>query len=162
MKLYVPRQAALAFLIFVVSAAFVTTGCSSLKSKRSTSSSNNRRAAATTKSKAVYYDFGDVLLPNQLSVNDKDSFVFTTSGLTAGVLSLKGRVTAKSLLSFFTNKMPVDGWHLINKFTGQRNMMLFKKRTRYCTITIDEGQLVTTVEIWVAPTMGVENSGLRK
>ena len=162
MKPNASRQVVVAILVLMFAFTLATAGCSSLKSKKSTSSSNMSNASTTAKSKAVYYDFGDVLLPSQLSVHDAESFVFTTAGLTAGVLSLKGRVTAKSLLSFFSNKMPVDGWQLINKFTGQRNMMLFKKRTRYCTITIDEGQLTTIVEIWVAPTMTVESSGLHK
>ena len=162
MKLYVPRPVVIAILIFAIAAVTTATGCSSLKSKKATSRSNASSVPAAAKSKTIYYDFGDVLLPSQLSVNDSDSFVFSTSGLTAGVLSLKGRVTAKSLLSFFSNKMPVDGWHMINKFTGQRNMMLFKKRSRYCTITIDEGQQATIVEIWVAPTMRVDSVGLHK
>lgn len=162
MKLCVPRQVVLAILILAIAAAITATGCSSLKSTKATSRSSDSSAIATAKSKTVYYDFGDVLLPMQLSVNDSGSFVFSTAGLTAGVLSLKGRVTANSLLSFFSNKMPVDGWQMINKFTGQRNMMLFKKRSRYCTITIDEGQLATIVEIWVAPTMQVNAKGLHK
>ena len=162
MKLYVPRQVVLAFLMLAIAAVIAATGCSSLKSTKSASRLNGSHVSATAKSKTIYYDFGDVLLPTQLSVDDNGSFVFSTAGLTAGVLSLKGRVTAKSLLSFFSNKMPVDGWQMINKFTGQRNMMLFRKRSRYCTITIQEGQLATIVEIWVAPTMRVDANGLHK
>lgn len=162
MKLNASRKTVAAILVLMIVIALGATGCSSLKSKKSTSSSATPTSPTTAKSKTVYYDFGDVLLPAQLSVNDKESFVFTTSGLTAGVLSLKGRLTAKSLISFFSNKMPVDGWQMINKFTGQRNMMLFKKRTRYCTITIDEGQLTTIVELWVAPSMVAGGAGLRK
>jgi hypothetical protein len=41
-------------------------------------------------------------------------------------------------------------------------MMLFKKRKRYCTIIIDEGQLTTIVELWVAPSMAAASGGLRK
>lgn len=162
MKLNTSRKAVVAILVLFIAIALGATGCSSLKSKKSTSSSTTSTSSTTAKSKTVYYDFGDVLLPAQLSVNDDESFVFTTAGLTAGVLSLKGRVTAKSLISFFSNKMPVDGWQMINKFTGQRNMMLFKKRMRYCTITIDEGQLATIVELWVAPSMATGSTGLHK
>jgi hypothetical protein len=162
MKLNASRKTVAAILVSMIVIALCATGCSSLKSKQSTSSSATSTSPTTAKSKTIYYDFGDVLLPAQLSVNDKESFVFNTSGLTAGVLSLKGRLTAKSLISFFSNKMPVDGWQMINKFTGQRNMMLFKKRARYCTITIDEGQLTTIVELWVAPSMAAGGTGLHK
>jgi hypothetical protein len=162
MKLNASRKAAIAILTLMIAIALGTAGCSSLKPKKSTSSSTASTTFKTAKSKTIYYDFGDILLPSQLSVNDNESFVFTTEGLTAGVLSLKGRLTAKSLISFFSNKMPVDGWEMINKFAGQRNMMLFKKRTRYCTITIDEGQLSTVVELWVAPSMAAASVGLHK
>jgi hypothetical protein len=131
-----------------------------LKPQKTASGSAASATFATAKSRTIYYDFGDILLPSQLSVNDKESFVFTTEGLTTGVLSLRGRLTAKSLISFFSNKMPVDGWQMINKFAGQRNMMLFQKQTRYCTITIDEGQLSTRVELWVAPNMSATSAGL--
>jgi hypothetical protein len=159
MKLNASRKAVLAILTLMIAIALGATGCSSLRTKKTTSSSTT---STTAKSKTIYYDFGDILLPSQLSVNDNESFVFTTEGLTAGVLSLKGRLTAKSLISFFSNKMPVDGWQMINKFAGQRNMMLFQKQTRYCTITIDEGQLSTIVELWVAPSMAAASRGLRK
>lgn len=162
MKLNTSRQAAITILALMITIALGTGGCSSLKTRKTTSSSITSTTSTTAKRKTVYYDFGDILLPSQLSVNDNESFVFTTEGLTAGVLSLKGRLTAKSLISFFSNKMPVDGWQMINKFVGQRNMMLFKKQTRYCTITIDEGRLATIVELWVAPNMAETSEGLDK
>lgn len=162
MKLNASRRAAIAILTLMITIALGAAGCSSLKTKKTTSGSTVSTTSATAKSKTVYYDFGDILLPSELSVNDDESFVFTTEGLTAGVLSLKGRLTAKSLIGFFSNKMPVDGWQMINKFAGQRNMMLFKKQTRYCTITIDEGQLYSVVELWVAPSMAAISGGLHK
>lgn len=162
MKPYALRRAGFAFVTVALAIALSSTGCSSLQSNKKSSGSTTLSADAAPKGKSVYYDFGDVLLPSQLAVNSEESFVFTTAGLTAGVLSLRGRLTAQSLISFFCNKMPVDGWQMINKFTGNRNMMLFKKRVRYCTITIDEGQLTTLVEIWVAPTMSAHASGLHK
>lgn len=162
MKLNASRRAVMIILALTTTIVLGTIGCSSLKSQKTTSNSTATTASAAAKSKTVYYDFGDILLPSQLSVDDSESFVFTTEGLTAGVLSLKGRLTAKSLISFFSNKMPVDGWQMINKFAGQRNMMLFKKQTRYCTITIDEGQLSTVVELWVAPSLAAISGGLHK
>jgi hypothetical protein len=133
--------------------ALCAMGCASVESQKTASGSTAPANAAIARTTAVYYDFGDILLPAQLAVNESESFVFATDGLTAGMLSLKGRLTAKSLIRFFCNKMPVDGWQMINKFTGQRNMMLFVKEARYCTIVIAEGQLKTIVEIWVAPSM---------
>ena len=162
MKLNASRQAAMTILSLIITVALGVAGCSSLKPQQSTSNSTTLTTSAIAKSKTVYYDFGDVLLPSQLEVDDDESFVFTTEGFTAGVLSLKGRLTAKSLINFFSNKMPVDGWQMINKFTGQRNMMLFRKHARYCTVIIDEGQLTTDVELWLAPSMAATSGGLHK
>jgi uncharacterized protein YceK len=160
MNLNASRKAVIAILTLMIAIALGVAGCSSLKTKKTASGSTASTSFTTAKSKTVYYDFGDILLPSQLSVNDNESFVFTTEGLTAGVLSLKGSLTAKSLISFFSNKMPVDGWQMVNKFAGQRNMMLFQKQTRYCTITIDEGRWSTVVELWVAPTVAAASSRL--
>jgi hypothetical protein len=162
MKLNASRHAVTAILTLMIAIALCAAGCSSLKTQKTTSSTSTSTTAANAERKTVYYDFGDILLPSRLAVNDNESFVFTAGESTAGVLSLKGRLTAKSLISFFSNKMPVDGWRMIDKFTGQHNMMLFKKKTRYCTITIDEGQLSTLVELWVAPSMAAISEGLHK
>ncbi len=139
---------------------FVLTGCSGLGSKNKSSSSESTRGNSIEKKTTVYYDFGDVLLPNQLSIDNKNSFVLSASGMTAGVLSLRGRVEINSLITFFENKMPIDGWTLVNKFRGLRNMLLFNKQNRNCVITLDEGHINTLVEIWVAPTIQGSASGL--
>ena len=41
-------------------------------------------------------------------------------------------------------------------------MMLYKKQSRWCVISITEGQMSTRVEIWVAPTVAGETSGLHQ
>jgi hypothetical protein len=137
-------------LICICIVLMMFTGCSVLQSKKA--SSNRSRVAAQPKN--VYLDFGDVLLPRQLKVDRGNSFVFSTAGLTAGLLSLKGRVEGNSMISYFENKMPVDGWQLISAIKSSRSMLLFKKQARWCVISITEGQITTYVEIWVAPTMG--------
>ena len=142
-------------------ALMLFTGCSALKSKKAPSAGPSGSTAAP-QAKNVYLDFGDVLLPRQLKVDRGDSFVFSTSGFTAGLLSLKGRVEINSLIAYFESKMPVDGWQLISAIKASRSMLLFKKQARWCVISIIEGQLSTRVEIWVAPTMGGTDPGLLK
>jgi hypothetical protein len=149
-------------LIGICTALLLFTGCSYLQNKKASS----KRSGAAAQPKNVYLDFGDVLLPRQLDVDRDNSFVFSTAGLTAGLLSLKGRVDGNSMITYFENKMPVDGWQMISAIKSSRSMLLFKKQARWCVISITEGQLYTYVEIWVAPTMdGVEPqpaSGLMK
>jgi len=100
----------------------------------------------------IYYDFGDVRLPEELKVDDEDSFVYRTPGFSAGVLVLEGRVELYSLIAFFENSMASDNWKFISSFKSPRTMMLFHKEARWCVINITEKNLKTLVEIWVAPT----------
>lgn len=151
-----------AALLLALAAMMVLSGCSGLGSQKRSSSSDPAQSKKSAKKTTIYYDFGDVLLPNQLSVDNSNSFVLSASGLTAGVLSLKGRVEVNSLIRFFESKMPNDGWTLVNKFRGLRNMLLFTKQNRNCVITLDEGKFNTLVEIWVAPTIQGSESGLYK
>lgn len=147
-----------------LAAMFLVTGCSALKSKKAPpkSPTSPTGTVSAPKSKSVYLDFGDVLLPKQLKTDRKNSFVFSTSGFTAGVLSLKGRVEVNSLMNFFENKMPVDGWKLISAIKASRSMLLFRKQERWCVISIIEGRMSSHVEIWVAPTLNGTGGGLIK
>jgi hypothetical protein len=108
----------------------------------------------------MYYDFGDVLIPNELKINKKESFVYKTSGFSAGVLTLSGRVDVTSLIAFFENNMKKDNWRVVSSFKSPRTVLLFYKENRWCTINIIEKDFKTHAEIWVAPTIG--ESGLRK
>lgn len=149
-------------IILVLAAMIMLAACSGINSNSKKSSSHQVAIQKRENNQPTYYIFGDVLLPKQLEIVNSKSFVFSVSGVTSGVLALKGRVEINSLLKFFETKMPMDGWTLENKFQGQRNMLLFTKPNRNSVITIDEGTFNTYVEIWVAPTNQDTMSGLHK
>jgi hypothetical protein len=151
----------IAMLVFLMAGLLAVSGCSALRSKQGATNSTGAVSTQPVQTKTVYLDFGDVLLPKELKVEKDSSFVFSTAGLTAGVLSLKGRVESNSLITFFENRMPEDGWQMISAIKAERSMLLFKKQARWCVIGIEEGQMSTFVQIWVAPTMAPE-SGLLK
>ena len=144
----------------VICLIFLITGCSTLPSERS-SSESLEASRQKDKTGPLYYDFGDVLIPRELKVDRKSSFIYTTSGFSAGVLVLKGRVEIGSLISFFEKNMAKDNWRLISSFKSSRTIMLFQKQNRWCVINITEG-LNTRTEIWVAPTMNEPGEGLLK
>ena len=140
-----------AILIFMITVVFAVGGCSSVskKDKKATAPASKASAAVP----ARYYDFGDVLVPKELKVDKKSSFVYETSGFSAGVLVLKGRVETSSLISFFERNMVNDNWKSISSFKSERTMLLFQKAQRWCVITIVDGTYNTNVKIWVAPTI---------
>ena len=151
-----------ALLVLFLTAMLGVSGCSVLKSKKGSSPTATTVAAQPAQAQTVYLDFGDVLLPKDLKVDNDDSFVFTTAGLTAGVLSLKGRVESNSLIAFFENRMPEDGWQMVSAIKAAHSMLLFKKQARWCVIGIEEGNMSTHAQIWVAPTLAPEPSVLNR
>lgn len=152
------RESAVVISISVLTLVWMLSGCSTLNTgNQSTSAANTSASVAPPaapeikENVPVYYDFGDVMLPRELKVDKKDSFVMTSGGMTTGVLTLSGSVDGSSLVTFFQNKMPVDGWREMGAFRSARSIMLFEKSARWCVISIADGQFSTKVEIWVAP-----------
>jgi len=139
----------------------VVSGCTGMQTKASEPSSS----ASAQKDEGpvpLYYDFGDVLVPSELKIDKDASFVFQTPGLSAGVLSLSGRVESSSLIAFFENNMAKDAWKKVSSFKSPRTILMFQKENRWCVINITDGDFTTTVEIWVAPTMSETDAGLMK
>jgi len=133
------------------------TGCGTqLKRKRS------GETTAAAGPMPVYYDFDDVLVPKEMKIRNKDSFVYLASGMTAGLLTLKGRVNTNSLITFFENNMAKDNWAKISSFKSDRSILLFRKTNRSCVILITEKGWNTHVEIWVSPVTATAGSGLLK
>ncbi len=101
----------------------------------------------------IYYDFGDVRIPEELKVDNKSSFVFRSADSSAGVLVLEGRVEIYSLIGFFESSMVNDKWTFVCSFKSPRTIMIFKKHNRRCVINITKRPFSTFVEVWVAPTV---------
>jgi len=144
-------------------AIFLTiSGCASITSFKTGGST---KTSASKKDKGAipsYYDFGDVLIPRELKIKKKLSFVYRTPGFTTGVLTLTGRVEINSLIAFFENNMSKDNWREISSFKSPRTIMLFQKEHRFCVINIIDQEPKVRVDIWVSPTIEESESGLLK
>jgi hypothetical protein len=137
---------------------FLLAACSS--TPKTTDGSNAREK--DEKNAPLYYDFGDVLVPRELKLNAKSSFVYHSSGFTAGVLVFKSKVERVSLIEFFDNNMAKDNWRAVSAFKSPRTLLLFQKENRWCVINITDNNWDTMVEIWVAPFSDLSGSGLLK
>ena len=137
---------------------FISSGCAASSQKNEDSATVDKEQEYTP----IYYDFGDVPIPPELKLNTKASFVYRTSGFSAGVLDLKGRVEMNSLIQYFENNMTSDKWQPVVAFKSPRTLLLFQKENRWCVINITDGRANTHVEIWVAPTLNSATSGLLK
>jgi len=114
------------------------------------------------KNAPLYYDFDDVLVPRELKLNTKSSFVYHTAGVVGGVLIFKSKVERSSLIQFFENNMAKDNWQSVSSFKSPRTLLLFQKENRWCVINITDNPRDTLVEIWAAPFGTPSGSGLLK
>ena len=138
-------------------------GCSALRSKKS-SSASEASVQKEKESAPLYYDFGDILIPRELKVDKKSTYIVQSPGFLTGILALKGNVERNSLIAFFESNMAKDNWREISLFKSPRTntILLFQKENRWCVINIDEQDFNTYVEIGVAPAINQPESGLLK
>ncbi|MGQ9654265.1 MAG: hypothetical protein ACUVXD_09400 [Thermodesulfobacteriota bacterium] len=100
---------------------------------------------------ARYYDFPDVLVPTQLSVDPKGSVVYEAGGVKYGILLFSGRVEVESLVEFFRSSMTKDGWTFVSSVKFSRILLNFAKPDRTCQVLIWDKTLTTEVEVMVHP-----------
>ena len=129
----------------------VGAGCAAWEKSRDTSEETGEKKSEVEAPAQVYYDFVDILIPAELSLVKKSSFVYSTPSFSAGVLVFEGYVQGESLVNFFTTNMPKDGWTLKSSFRYRRVILSFEKEERSCLVSVAEFPLKTRVEIWVAP-----------
>ncbi len=143
------QRKALAF-VGILATFFLIAGCIGSKVKKTDTASQITKQKDKGHS-PLYYDFEDVLIPGELKVDKKASFVYRTLDFSAGVLVLKGRIEINSLATFFETNMAKDNWRTMSSFKSPRTIMLFQKENRWCLINVTDKDFNTHVEIWVAP-----------
>lgn len=102
----------------------------------------------------IYYDFQDIPVPQELSVVQKDSYVFQSGNMKAGLLTLRGRVDINSVINFFQSAMPRENWQQRGGFRYRRSVLIFEKPDKICVIKIYDELYFTYAEIYVAPSTG--------
>lgn len=103
------------------------------------------------KPRASSYEFDDILIPSEMKLDKKDSFVYTTAKFKVGILSFTGGVEPDSLTTFFQNNMARDGWRQISTLKYKETMLVFLKDERACVITIEEKLFSTSLKVRVGP-----------
>ena len=100
-----------------------------------------------------YYDFDDIQIPKELTLDTKSSKVFQSPTVSAGVLVFDGYVEVKSLIDFFKDAMARDNWLLRGNFKlPPKTILLFEKKNKRSVFFIEESMINTHAEIWMIPT----------
>ena len=147
-------------ILVVILTLFLVVGCSSVGTSGSSSSSEE----ADTQPTSLYRDFKDILVPGELKVDDKRTYIIQGPGLTTGIMTLKGYVERDSLIEFFKSGMVRDNWTELASFKSPSkntsSILVFQKADRTAIINIQERSFNTIVEIAVAPMEAGAGSGL--
>jgi len=101
-----------------------------------------------------FFEFNDIPIPPEVSVQTKNSYVFQSGQIKMGFLTLRGRVDSNSLVNFFVSAMPQQGWRLKAQFRSGRSLLIFDKSDRACVILMKEDTYYTYVELYVSPAAG--------
>ncbi|MBW1982972.1 MAG: hypothetical protein JRJ12_17370 [Deltaproteobacteria bacterium] len=97
------------------------------------------------------HEFPDVPVPRELTMDQRQSFVYSAPGLATGLMVYDGNVDYDSLVQFFQRELRAQGWNLQATLKYPRTMLLYHKDDRICLITMRTGTFKVHVEIWVAP-----------
>ena len=134
------RNPGVAVILFLVT--LMLPGCMTAQ-KGATSSVSDKGTRAS------YYDFDDILIPSELSLDKKNSLVFAAGRSKVGILLFSGRVEPSSLGAFFQSNMQKDGWSLLSSFKYRQYLLVFLKEERTCVITITEKTFSTAADVRV-------------
>ena len=122
-------------------------------SVKTSSSSDDPQAgeAQPQVSQSYYYDFDDIMVPEEMDLDIDESFVIETPDQKSGVMVFDGNVEIRSLTDYFINNMPRDNWQMLSAFRSARTILVFKKDNRSCVVNITDSNFTTLLEIWVSP-----------
>ncbi|MFW6324202.1 MAG: hypothetical protein ACOC0U_03985 [Desulfovibrionales bacterium] len=140
-------------LVLAVAALFLSACASTINRDQTADADPDLHAAQEPEDTHFYYDFEDILVPQEMDLDPKESLLFEAPRAKAGALVFSGRVDPVSLFNFFMVNMSKDNWTLRSYFKYSRYVLVFEKPHKDCIITIVEGRLKTTTQIWVAPRM---------
>lgn len=135
-------------LILVVLALIALPACSALQNDSPSPDNASPASPAqgqpevktqTFENPNYYYDFGDILVPRELTFQSDESYVFDTRSFKAGVMVFTGRVDNNDLINFFINNMTKDGWSVTTTLKGERSVLIFEKFNKSASIQIQAG-----------------------
>ena len=136
------RKFTIVFLLLFLFSIF--SACATTKKEGAPSPPEEKPRAST-------YDFNDILIPSEMKLDKKDSFVYAAGNFKVGILSFNGNVERDSLAAFFQNNMPKDGWRQISTLKYRDTMLVFLKDERACVVTIKEKLFSTSLKVRVGP-----------
>jgi hypothetical protein len=142
---------ALLSLVWLNACSGLESGLMSATGTAAANQATAKKSADDPKKLPDLKEFGDVMIPREMEVNQDASFIYTRGGVHAGLLRLAGRVDSRSLLRYFQNNMGNDGWRMVSQFQAPQSLMIFEKENRLCLIAVEDSTFQTFADVWVVP-----------
>ena len=95
--------------------------------------------------------FDDIPVPSGFSQLSKESFIFQTESMRAGVLRYEGKASQESVMQFYKQQMPVYNWQPVNIIEFGLKQLSFEKPGQSCIVVIEGTRSKSTVTISVGP-----------
>ncbi|HAA02563.1 MAG TPA: hypothetical protein DCZ69_13300 [Syntrophobacteraceae bacterium] len=118
------------------------------------SSSASSSAPEGGQKRSLASEFPDVMVPHELELVPKATYVFQGPKTKAGVLVYRGRVDGRSVFDFFQTSMPRENWQFKGGFQTKRSVLVFEKPDKICLIAIYEDLYYTYLEVYLTPVSG--------
>ncbi len=99
--------------------------------------------------------FPHLPVPVELEKVGSDTVVFTTTEFHGGLFTLKGRISQDSIMNFFLNRLPEEGWRLAGRLESQTCYMAFINSSGgSCLIQISRETMGFSTEVRIYVTEG--------
>ena len=139
-------------LLVCLASALILAGCQGF-GQNQTMDDEQAALAPPPPPPGMYFDFEDVRIPDGMSLDRDNSFVYHSDKVKTGVLVFTSNRKTEDLLGFFETNMPGDGWSLVSSFKYRKNILIYTKTDKIALVVVNQFGPVsgTKTEIWVAP-----------
>lgn len=108
----------------------------------------------TTQKQPLFYDFQDIPVPAEMTLQAADSYVYQAGQSKVGVQLFRGRVDLASLVKFFQLGLPHYGWVAKGEFDHYELLLVFEKTGKICVINLHNDVFYAYAKVWVIQTSG--------
>lgn len=113
-----------------------------------------QHSPVTTQKQPLFYDFQDIPVPPEMTLQVADSYVYQAGQSKAGVQLFRGRVDLASLAKFFQLGLPHHGWVAKGEFHHYELLLVFEKTGKICVINLYNDLFYAYAKVWVIQTNG--------
>ena len=130
--------------LFLFGLVLVAAGCA-------TTSSNTASEPIRNLTVSTALRFDDVPVPQGFSQLPKESFIFQTESVRAGVVRYAGNASPEAVMQFYKQQMPAFNWSPVNIIEFGQKQLSFEKPGQTCVVVVEGTRSKSTITISIGP-----------